>query len=259
MRPLHVAGIGLWTPGFATPRAWVDRRHDPSVVRPKCAMLQSRIGRYTSLVTRMACATFEQALNQTDVDGKEVQTVFGSAYGEILIAFEQLDMIEREGVPSPARFKNSVHNTASGHVSIATGNTGFTTALAAGPATFAMCLLEAWAWLETHGGSVIVSVADEPLPEHLSGVARYDALGLSVHLSVERLPGGTGGRLSDLKRRNDLGLAADIQAGLLQNPCSAGLPLIDAVLQRRSGTLPLERGNECWSAELRFDDEGRPN
>ena len=97
-----------------------------------------------------------------------MQTVFGSAYGEILIAFEQLDMIEREGVPSPARFKNSVHNTASGHVSIATGNTGFTTALAAGPATFAMCLLEAWVWLETHGGSVIVSVADEPLPDHLA-------------------------------------------------------------------------------------------
>ncbi len=255
MRPVHIAGVGLWTPGFATPQAWADRRHDPSELRPGCAMLQSRIGRYTSLVTRMAVAALEQAAARSGTDMKEVQTVFGSAYGEIRIAFEQLDMIEREGVPSPARFKNSVHNTASGHVSIATGNMGFTTALAAGPATFAMCLLEAWVWLETHGGSVIVSVADEPLPDHLSGVGRYDALGLAVQLSADRPEKGTGGRLSALKRREDLGVTTDIPQALVQNPCAAGLPLIDAVLHEHSGTVPVELGRSGWSVDLRFGEE----
>ena len=75
MRPVHIAGVGLWTPGFATPQAWADRRHDPSELRPGCAMLQSRIGRYTSLVTRMAVAALEQAAARSGTDMKEVQTV----------------------------------------------------------------------------------------------------------------------------------------------------------------------------------------
>lgn len=258
MKPVHVTGVGLWTPGSATPRAWADGSHDPTEVRPSCAMLKSRIGRYTSLVTRMAVTALEQAGAQSGADLKRVQTVFGSAYGEIRIAFEQLDMIEREGVPSPARFKNSVHNTASGHVSIATGNMGFSTALAAGGATFAMCLLEAWVWLETHGGSVIVAVADEPLPEHLTSVARYDALGLAIHISAERWKSGTGGRLAALQRRDRFTSAVSIPDSLVQNPCAAGLPLIDAVLHERSGTVPIELGGPAWSVDLQFGEGAVP-
>ena len=255
MKPVYVAGVGLWTPGFATPRAWADGSHDPAEIRPSCAMLESRIGRYTSLVTRMAVTALEQAGAQSGADLQKVQTVFGSAYGEIRIAFEQLDMIEREGVPSPARFKNSVHNTASGHVSIATGNMGFSTALAAGHATFAMCLLEAWVWLETHGGSVIVAVADEPLPDHLSSVARYDALGLAIHLSAERWKSGIGGRLSALRRRDPVTPRPSIPDSLVQNPSAAGLPLIDAVLHGRSKTVPVELGGPAWSVDLQFGEE----
>ena len=64
MRPVHVAGIGLWTPGYPSPRAWLEGRHDPAAVRPTCALLDSRIGRYTSLVTRMAVEAMEQAAPQ---------------------------------------------------------------------------------------------------------------------------------------------------------------------------------------------------
>jgi hypothetical protein len=257
VKPVYVAGVGLWTPGFATPRSWADGSPDPAEVRPSCALLESRIGRYTSLVTRMAVAALEQAGAQSGADLKDVQTVFGSAYGEIQIAFEQLDMIEREGVPSPARFKNSVHNTASGHVSIASGNMGFSTALAAGGATFAMCLLEAWVWLETHGGSVIVAVADEPLPDHLSSVARYNALGLAIHISAERRKSGTGGRLSALRRGDPVTSGSGIPDSLVQNPCAAGLPLIDAVLHERSATVPLELSGPAWSVDLQFGEGAR--
>lgn len=250
MRPAHVAGIGLWTPGYASAEAWFQEQHDPAVTRPACALLESRIGRHTSLVTRMAVNALEQAATHGGAELKTVATIFGSAFGEIRTAFEQMDMIEREGVPSPARFKNSVHNTASGHVSIATGNMGFSTSLAAGEATFAMCLLEAFAWLEVHGGAVIVAVADEPLPDHLASLGRYDPLGLAVHITAEPLAGGGLGQLSDLRRRRREISSVSVPERLANNPSVAGLPLVEAVIRNRSGTVPVELRGEGWSVKF---------
>lgn len=253
MRSLFIAGIGLWTPGYASPDAWLEDRHDPDSIAPACAMLNARIGRYTSLVTRMAVEVLGQAGRQSQADLRTIPTVFGSANGEIRLAFEQLDMIEAEGVPSPARFKNSVHNTASGHSSIATGHMGFTTALAAGGATFAMCLLEAWGWLEIYGRSIIVVIADESLPDHLLSVARCDPLGVAFHLSTEPPPCGSLGLMSDLRRRDHLPPAAAIADRLEQNPCAAALPLVDAALRKRAGATRVEIDGEGWSVEFQPD------
>jgi hypothetical protein len=200
----------------------------------------------------MAVEALAQAAAQGGADLKEVPTIFGSAYGEIQTAFDQMDMIEREGVPSPARFKNSVHNTASGHVSIATGNMRFSTSLAAGSATFAMCLLEAFAWLDVHRSSIIVSVADEPLPDHLTAAGRYDPLGIAFHLTANHRAAADGlGDLSDLRRRGREGSPAGIPKRLAKNPCAAGLLLVEAVLRKRSGRVPVEIGPGGWSVELR--------
>jgi hypothetical protein len=204
----------------------------------------------------MAVEVCAQAAAQSAVNLREVPTVFGSANGEIQIAFQQMDMIEQDGVPSPARFKNSVHNTASGHVSISTGNMAFTTALAAGGATFAMCLLEAWAWLHVHPGEIIVSVADESLPEHLSGVCRYEPLGVAFCLSSASNPAKSLGCISDLHPGRDSQLVAAIPEGLAKNPTAAGLPLMEAVLHGRSGVIPIQVGGEGWRVTFRAGNEG---
>ena len=254
MRSVWVTGVGLWAPGFPTAEAWLARHEDPSVVRPTCDILNPRIGRYCSLVTRMAIETFTQAGRRARADLSEVASVFGSAYGEIRIAFEQLEMIRLEGVPSPARFKNSVHNTASGHVSIATGNTGFSTALAAGQATFAMSLLESWVWLETHGGEVIACVADESPPEYLTAAAPYQPLGVAFALCSE--PGATAlGRLSAIRRGEGHGGADRIPERWAGNPCAAALLLVEAILHERSGIVPLEPGKKAWCADLEIETE----
>ncbi len=251
MRPVYVSGVGFWAPGCPNAEAWAAGREEPSAIRPPCDILNPRIGRYCSLVTRMAVETFTQAGRQAQADLSEVASVFGSAYGEIQIAFEQLEMIRQEGVPSPARFKNSVHNTASGHVSIATGNTGFSTAVAAGQATFAMALLESWVWLEAHGGAIIVCVADEPLPAYLTDAAPYEALGVAFHLCAE--PAATAiGRLSAL-RRGGAEAGGGIPGRWAGNPCAAALPLLEAVLERRPGTVPLELGEQAWCADLEIE------
>ena len=99
-----------------------------------------------------------------------------------------------------------------------------------------------------------MAVADEPLPDHLSSVARYDALGLAVHISAERWKSGTGGRLSALQRRDQVTPGRGIPDSLVQNPCAAGLPLIDAVLHERSGTVAVELGGPVWSVDLQFGE-----
>lgn len=253
-----MAGIGLWAPGFASPEAWLENRPDPTVTRPSCAMLRTRIGRYASLVARQAVAALEQINARTGVDLSQLPTVFGSAYGEIQTAFDQLDMIELEGVPSPARFKNSVHNAASGHFSIATHNMCFTTAIAAGGETFAMCLLEAWAWLEANRGSILVALTEESLPRHLSTVGRYDPLGLAFHLCADPPGTGTMGTLFDLRQRPALPVPPTIPERLSANPCASGLPLIEALLRRSHGTVPVELGGNGWSVELRAGEGGGP-
>lgn len=255
MKPISVVGIGLWAPGQGSPEAWLANRHELETTRPACAILNPRIGRFTSLMTRVSVEVASQACAGSRVGLREVPTLFGSAHGEIQIAFELLDMIELDGVPSPARFMNSVHNAASGHVSISAGNTLFSTALAAGTRTFAMCLLEAWAWLETAGGSIVVVVADEPLPDHLAGAGHYDALGVAFHLATEPLPAKTMGSLSSLSRRSPTESPGSIPDRLAGNPCAAALCLVEAVLRERPGVVPVEIGGEGWSIELGIPEE----
>lgn len=250
MRPISIVGIGLWSPGYGSPEAWLADRYDPDTDRPPCAILDARIGRYTSLVTRISVEVATQACAGSQDCLRQVATLFGSAYGEVQIAFELLDMIALEGVASPARFMNSVHNTASGHVSISAGNTNFSSTLASGTRTFAMCLLEAWAWLETDGRSIVVVVADEPLPEHLESVGRYDALGVAFHLASEPSPAETMGSLSGLVRSGSSTSPAGVPDRVAQNPSAAALFLVEAVLNGRPGVVPVEIGGEAWSVEF---------
>lgn len=92
--------------------------------------------------------------------------VFGSAYGEMTIAQELL-RLQSECPPnsSPLKFQASVHNSAAGQISIASGHSGFSTAIAAGNATTAMALVEAISILfSTAESEVLVLLADEQAP-----------------------------------------------------------------------------------------------
>jgi hypothetical protein len=245
-----VGGLGLWTPGHASPEAWSERRRDDSVVAPECRLLAGRLGRFTSLVTCVAVEVLQQAATSAGEDLGTVATVFGSANGEVRTVFDQLDMIDREGGPSPARFGNSVHNAASGLFSIATRNMAFTTALSADRSTVAMCLLEALAWLDRAGGSVVVAIADEPLPPHLVPEGgSFDPLGVAFHLSSE--PGVNSlGRIGRMRWEPSLEAPAGIPDHLALNPTAAGLPLMEALLGGRGGTVPLETGSPGWCLDF---------
>ena len=163
MIALHVGGVGLWTPGFASAAAWASGTPDPAVTSPRSEILPAALRRRASPLTSMVASAAGEAAAQAGADLARLPFVLGSALGEIGIAVTMLNEYRvGEGLPSPTRFHNAVHNGPAAYVSIATANRGFSTALAAGPETPAAALLEAAALLAERGGDVMVVLADEP-------------------------------------------------------------------------------------------------
>jgi hypothetical protein len=157
-----------------------------------------------------------------------------------------LDTIFRgDGQLSPMRFKNSVHNAASGLGSIGQGNRGFSTALAGGRRTFEASMIEAIALAAESGGDVVVSVADDALPPPFDTLAPRDGLGVGLCLRSERPASGVLGRVSGLRVG---GTTADwpttlrgraIPERVRANPTVSALALVEAVLSAESSTVPL--------------------
>lgn len=237
MKPIHLTGVGLWSPGFANVTGWREGRPDPAVDKPPCNLVNARLGRGSSRFANMLGEVVEQAAHEGGVDVHHVPTVYGSSLGEIETMVTLLRMLyEEEGKLSPNRFKNSVHNAASGLVSIGTGNTAFSTAIAGGDRSFEVSFLEAWALLVDAGGHVILAVADDVPPEPLNQLQSYGALAVGLCLSLDA-PSRPGLVLRDLRVTEEIGATARVPEELRANCASAGLGLVEAFLARRPGTV----------------------
>lgn len=238
MKPAYVTGLGLWSPGFANVAAWRERVPDPEVVKPPCRVVGSRLKRGSSRFSNMLGEVVAQAAEAAGEDVGAVATIYGSSEGEIETMVTLLGMLfEEDGKLSPNRFKNSVHNAASGLVSIGTSNTAFTTAVAAGARTFEISLLEGWALLDSgDADAVVVAVADDVPPPPLDLLGVHDALSIGLCLSRAGRPGAL--RLANLRPGTGEALAG-VPAELRRNCASAGLDLVTAVLDGVEGTLSL--------------------
>ena len=122
MKPVYVRGLGFWTPGYASPEAWCRGEPDPSVDAPEVALLSGPLRRRATGLTRVAVEVLDQAARTAGCDVTTVPIVWATAHGEHTTAIKILGMMHSgEGKLSPTHFHNSVHNTASGYASIATG------------------------------------------------------------------------------------------------------------------------------------------
>lgn len=237
-----MSGLGLWTPKASNIGEWFDGEHRDDRESPPCEILPSRLRRATSLVIRMGAEVIGQAMDQAAVDSSKAKLIFGSAYGEFQTAVDQMEMIASDdGRLSPSRFKNSVHNTVTGLLSIALKNRGFGTAIAAGPMTLAMCLLEGLALLDQEGGEVVVAVADtEPAAEFRRERQPFEPFGIGFCLTVEPT-GSSFGRLSKFGRTDAPSASLETIPEMLRgNPAAAGLPLLNAVFKGEAGAIPIE-------------------
>lgn len=241
MRPLSVNGLGLWTPGHPTLDAWVTRTPAP-VADPPCSGVSPNALRGTGPCTRIGIEVALQAMRAAGADPALTPTVFASGLGEIQTAVVLIDLVDSTGASSPIRFKNSVHNAAGGNFAVALRNRAFSTSLSAGDDLVAMALLEAWGWLDAHGGELVVAFAEESIPAPLPAHGSHPPLGLALHLSVDARGGPS---LSDLRRV----VGARVEpprAPHVGHDVAWALLLVEALAARRTGAVALGPGDDPW-------------
>ena len=245
----RVTGIGLWTPGFPDVASWLAQRRVEGADAPSAASGQRRRG---SLLVNMVAEVAAQASRQAGAELSRLRIVVGSAFGELATLVAMLDERERDGLLSPLRFQNSVHNAAAGQLSIAQKNKGPAMSLAAGNDTVAMVLLEALTLLALEDHDVIAIVADEPLPQSIRPGHHASAIAAALVLTRDTSAGVGGlGVLEDLRQTNAGSSTAELPVEV-DGPTAAILPLIAALGQRRSGRVDVSPAEDPrWSLALR--------
>ena len=245
-----VTGVGLFLPGYPNATAWTQKQELPEDdPRKPGGLAFDRINRRrASQMGRAIGDAVAEAMAQASVDGVTTPVIVGSSIGEASAMLDLLDKMWREAEPmSPAVFTVSVHNAASGLLSISMKNKGYTTSIAADNDTPAATLLEGIGLLATGTDAVCCVCADEASPRRLLERAQnWDMLSSAVVLQ----PAGTANALAHLTVDNcsdDRGNItigpAEIASGFANSPQIGMTDLVDAILHEREGVLALDRGN----------------
>lgn len=155
-----------WAPGVETAAEWVEWSAGTRAIaeqpdRPDVGFLPPMLRRRTSLITKAAL----WAAHQCGAGDNAWPTVFSSRHGELHRSHGLLSELAQGEPLSPNAFSLSVHNTASGLNSIATGNRAPSTALAAGKDTVAAGMIEAVGRIHAGAERVLLVHADERMPE----------------------------------------------------------------------------------------------
>ena len=241
MKPAYVMGLGLWTPGHASAESWCRGEFDASVETPEVSLLSGPLRRRATGLTRMAVEAFHQATSQAGCDPATIPSVWATSHGEHTTAIKILDMMRRgEGRLSPTHFHNSVHNTASGYASIATGNCAPSTTLTGGAELVASGLLEAMCLLEASADGVVWVLADEPLLPPFDRGDGDSPLALAFCLSSRS--DGALALLSEMRRDAVTPIGRHDRFGRLS--VAAALPLLERIVLGRPGTVALELEDE---------------
>jgi hypothetical protein len=274
-----VLGQAAWMPGRPDVEAVVEDRtpatEGPGAQAPDVRGYPSRLLRGTSMVTRMCAAVAQRALVGAGADPRTIPAVFGSqheaahadaplstiamfgsAYGEVCIAIEQLEMmVTGDGQISPALFKNSVHNTGAGVFSIAHENHTMSTSLAAGPLTLAYTLLEGLGVLDDGAPHVLVVVGDEALPAPLSTRVQWAPFAAAWVLGREPpVDDRPRIRLSELQAL--AGPPAEVPVALANHPCRNAHALLAAIHHHHTGRVSLgQELDEAWSVSVTLEPE----
>lgn len=237
MKPVYVRGLGLWAPGYASAEAWCRGTFDPSVDAPEVGLLSGPLRRRATRLTRMAVEVLQQATSAAGCDVATVPIVWATCHGEHASAIKILGMMRSgEGKLSPTHFHNSVHNTASGYASIATGNRAPSTTLTGGVELVASTFLEAICHLEAAAENVVVVLADELLMPPFDQSDGTSPLALAFCLSSR--PEGASAVLSGFRRDAVAPVKHHDRFGRLY--LGAALPLLERIVFRRPGTVALE-------------------
>jgi len=251
-----IEGIGLWADGVADWDAFRAIRagqaaRDPAIRRPAPALLPANERRRAPDTVLVALQAAQAACTMAGRAPATLSSVFASTYGDLSITDHLCETLARAPTEvSPTRFHNSVHNAAAGYWTIGTGAMQPATALSAGPAGFAMGLLDALAQLAEGAEAVLLVGYDGPSPGPLHEVApSAGLLGAALVLARGTAPGR-------------VGIAVDSRAGVATAPLpgigdgNASLPMLalfDALAAGADQTLLPAGGDHVLRIGLHHD------
>ena len=173
MTVVVVQGVSLWGPGLP---GWTEARsvlcgQDDYVVTdvplPPSSLLAANERRRAGLATRLALFVAQQASESAGVTPGSIPSAFATSNGDGAVVDTILQAIAAHEPISPTQFHNSVHNTAAGYWSIATGSRQPTTCFAGHDGTAAAALLKAAAEVHAERRPLLLCVYDVPLPAPL--------------------------------------------------------------------------------------------
>jgi len=228
-----LAGQAILAPGLAdwdAARALLEGRAACApgpAPDPAPALLPGTERRRASASVRWALAVAHQAL--ADRDAQTLATVFASCAGDGATTHQICEALASpQGVVSPTRFHNSVHNAPAGYWSIAARSQAPSTSLSGYEGSFAIGLVEAATQAAVEGRSVLLVAYDLPFP------APMDALWpVTQPFAAALLLDPPGSGRATFRMALEAGAArtrwpAAVPAELRSNPAALALPLLAA-------------------------------
>ena len=192
---------------------------------PKFELLTGRARRFTSLATQLHI----EACGALPASSAGRPSVFATCHGEIQTAHRLIGEFRDAGEVSSAHFAHSVHNTPSGLYSVATGNTAPSSTITGANAVAAAWLEAALVGRETDG-PVILSIADEPVPEAFDGLG--EPAGVAAAFLVGPAAPSAGGGVPARLSMEEGGQPPERTLSLLAH-------IVDLVIARATGSVKL--------------------
>lgn len=246
MLRVYLDAIGLASPGLhnwqSSQPVLCGADYTPVALdKYKPTQLPANEARRATELVRMAFRICEEVLADGSTTLQDCASVFASSGGDFPI-LDQIcrSLCEPERLISPTQFHNSVHNSAAGYWSIATGSRQTSTSLSAHDDSFAAGLLEAMCLCQDEQRQTLLAVYDikttTPISEKRNIPVEF---GVALLLS----PKPSARSMVELRLSLSSNTSAATQAGSQlenlrnANPAARSLPLLELVAQKRSGTV----------------------
>jgi len=235
----YIEGIGLLGPGLSdwpSSRTILDgsQAYLPSkTVLPAPLLLPAAERRRSGALIKLTLATGLEAIKHAGLEASTLASVFASSGGDGENCHAICEVLASDDRQiSPTRFHNSVHNTASGYWSIATGAMATSSVLSAFDASFGAGLLEALTQAVVDHTRVVLLACDTAYPEPLRAVRPIpDAFGIALVLAPQRSTQS----LAQIAVELTDAATDSLDDSALENlrlaiPAARGLPLLRALL-----------------------------
>lgn len=245
----YIEGIGLLGPGLdnwpgsqAVLTGQVPYQPHKTILPPP-ALLPAAERRRCGAIVKLTLATGLEAIAATGLDAANLPSVFSSSGGDGENCHAICEMLASDDRQiSPTRFHNSVHNTAAGYWSIATGAMTTSSVLCAFDASFGAGLLEALAQVTVDYTRSVLLTCDTPYPEPLYSTRPIpDAFGMALVLAPQRSAQALAQiSVSLTDARADRLDDAALESLRIAIPAARGLPLVRAIALRQAGHVVLD-------------------